>query len=156
MSKAFPRILSLLVVLAGFPLGSRPVWADVYELVPLTNANWFFNQSSNLDGVDWTAPGYDDSSWQSGPSLLGYEANTAITPLIQTILNAPTTPVDGVAGHACYFRIRFDWPRPTNNVTLRFTCRLDDCAVFYLNGVLLTNDGVTAPVTFASMGRGAI
>ncbi len=147
--------LHLVAALAALALGSLAARADVYELVPLANASWRFNQSSNLDGVNWTAPAYDDSGWDEGLSLLAFENNSAITP-INTVLNDPRTAVDGVPGHAYYFRLRFNWPYPTNNVTLRFTCRIDDCAAFYLNGVLLTNVGVNTPITFASLGRGAI
>lgn len=133
-----------------------PARAELLELVPLTNTVWRFNQSSNLDGVNWTASAYDDSAWQSGPSLLAFEDNAAITPLRYTTLNDPRTAVGGVQGHAYYFRTRFNWPHPTNAVTLRFSCRIDDCAAFYLNGVLLTNAGVNTPITFAALGRGAL
>src|SRR5918996_1148223 len=116
------------ILLAAIVCASQPqLRAAPVELIPLTNAGWRYNQN-NLDGVDWTARTYDDSGWPQGPSLLAFEANTEIAPLINTVLDDPRLPVDGVNGHAYYFRTHFNWPNPTNNVTLRFNCRIDDCA----------------------------
>jgi len=152
LSKRF-RVLAAIAALA---VGETGALADVVDLIPLTNTVWRFNQSSNLDGVNWAAPAYNDTNWQSGPSLLAFENNTAIAPLVSSPLNDPRTAVAGVRGHAYYFRIHFNWPYTTNNVTLRFSCRIDDCAVFYLNGVLLTNAGVFTPVSFSQSGRPAL
>ncbi|MBI5387135.1 MAG: lamin tail domain-containing protein [Verrucomicrobia bacterium] len=149
------HLVRLLLVLALAAAGSIRLTAAPLELIPLTNAVWHYFQN-NLDGFDWPASGFDDRAWPSGPSLLAFEENAAITPLVMTPLDDPRIAVDGVAGHACYFRIHFDWPLPTNHVTLRFTCRIDDCAALYLNGVLLTNLGVTTLNSFASLGRGAL
>src|SRR5206468_5172496 len=121
-------------------------------LIPLTNAVWRFNQSNNLNrtviGVDWTGPAYDDTQplWQSGPSLIaGGENNPLIVPLIRTTVNPPTVPAQGVSEHAYYFRVRFDWPYPTDDAFLHFRCRIDDNAAFYLNGTLIANRGVNSP-----------
>lgn len=150
------KSLLLTVGLAAFVFWPIAGFGETYELISMTNAVWRYNQSNNLDGVQWMAPGDNDSGWQSGPSVLACENNAAIVPYIQTPLNAPGIPAEGVVAHAYYFRIHFNWAFQTNYVPFTFTCRLDDCAVIYLNGVLLTNIGVSTPITFASLGRPAI
>lgn len=127
-------------------------------MIPLTNAVWRFDQSNNLDSVSWTAPDYDDSHWQSGPSLLGYETSSTLLPLIRTSLVSPLqTGVSCGQGHAYYFRIHFHWPYPPNSVTLFLTNRVDDGAKFFLNGMEVANlrmySGATYCLTFTANGE---
>ena len=62
---------------------------------------WKYDQADNLDGVNWTAPSYDDSAWPTGPGLLAFENNSLITPLIGTTLADPRVPPPGLgSGHA--------------------------------------------------------
>lgn len=100
------------------------------------NSAWRYNLSNNLDGVNWTTPGYNDAAWPSGPVLLAAENNSAITPLIGTTLLAPNNPPAGLAqGHAYYFRTTFNVA--SNNLIpggLIATGRADDGAMVYLNG----------------------
>src|SRR5258705_7003664 len=146
---------SLLLTLGLVEASQLRVAAPPLPLVSLTNSIWKYFQG-DLTGTNWTEPAFPDSAWSGGPGLLAFEQNTDIVPLINTTLDDPRIPVNGVLGHAYYFRTHFTWPNPTNFVTLRFSCRIDDCAAIYLNGVLLTNMGVTTPITFASLGRGAL
>jgi len=100
------------------------------------NSNWRYNLSNNLDAANWTAPGYNDSAWPTGPGLLAAENNAAITPLIGTSLLPPNTPPPGLAqGHAYYFRTTFNVA--SNNLIpgpLLATLRADDGAMIYVNG----------------------
>ncbi len=97
---------------------------------------WKYNQTQNLDGVNWTATNYNDSAWPSGPGLLAYESNTAITPMIHTTLLAPGSPPAGLsAGHAYYFRTTLVVTNDLASFTLNARMRLDDCGVIYINGV---------------------
>lgn len=97
---------------------------------------WRYNLSNNLDGVNWTDPGYADAAWPSGPGLLAAENNSAITPLIGTSLRAPNNPVTGMgSGHAYYFRAAINVA--SNNLIpgpLIATIRADDGAMVYVNG----------------------
>lgn len=103
-------------------------------LLTYTNV-WKFMQVSNLDGVNWTAAAYPDASWPGGPGLLAYEDNSAITPLIRTPLNPPTTPINNVSnGHAYYFRTMVKVTNDLTGFTLNASAYLDDGAVFYVNG----------------------
>jgi hypothetical protein len=110
--------------------------AAVTNRVLNLNSVWRYNLSNNLDGVNWTAPGYNDAAWPSGPGLLAAENNAAITPLIGTTLPAPNAPPPGLMpGHAYYFRTTFNVA--SNNLIpggLVATVRADDGAMIYVNG----------------------
>lgn len=99
--------------------------AEATELVPLTNA-WRFNQTQNLNGTNWFAPGYSDAAWSGpGAALLYSESNTAIAPR-----NTPLT----LGRTTYYFRTMFNFAGSTTNMVLTFSNKVDDGAVFYLNG----------------------
>jgi hypothetical protein len=111
------------------------VTATNLTLMALTNV-WKYNQSNNLDAVNWTATNYNDSTWQSGPGLLaGGENNSLITPLINTTMLAPTAPPPGLsAGHAYYFRTTFVLSNNLAGYTINASAYVDDGAVIYVNG----------------------
>lgn len=96
---------------------------------------WKYDQTDNLEGVNWTAPDYDDSGWPAGPGLLAFENNPLITPLIGTTLADPRVPAPGLsAGHAYYFRTAVVLPADFYAMSLVGTYRCDDGAVLYFNG----------------------
>jgi hypothetical protein len=87
---------------------------------------WRFNQSSNLDGVVWTATNYNDSTWQLGQGVFG--AGSGTTEPVRTFLNNPLN------GRTIYFRARF--PLATNPpiASLLLSHYIDDGTVVYVNG----------------------
>lgn len=106
------------------------------ELFSLTHS-WTYTVT-NLDGIPWTSPTYDDSSWTgSGPGLFwvdtrGNGPNPGI-PFPNTQL--PANPENnGFPFITYYFRTHFTFTNDLSSVSLRFSCYLDDGAVFYLNG----------------------
>ncbi len=121
---------------AGNP-GALPIYVTniTFSLMAYTNV-WRFNQSNNLDAVNWTATNYNDSAWPSGPGLLAFENNTALNPLIKTTLLDPRTPPPGLSsGHAYYFRTRLVVTNDLAGFAVTARMRLDDCGVIYINGV---------------------
>lgn len=97
--------------------------ADV-QLLSLTNA-WRYQQTTNLDGVNWQSPAYDDSLWPAGNALLYVESNFLVSPR-NTLLTLGRTTY--------YFRTRFNVPFELTNAVVTFSSRIDDGAVLYLNG----------------------
>ena len=93
--------------------------------------------TANLDGVAWTARGYDDSSWTgSGPGLLwvddnGPNANIPVT-LSTEMPEDPNNP--GYPFLTYYFRTHFTFTNTVSGVTVQLEAYVDDGAVFYLNG----------------------
>jgi hypothetical protein len=98
---------------------------------------WTFN-TNNLDGVNWTAPGYDDSGWTgSGPGLLWADKrgpNSALSPLG---INMPIDTGTQYPYVTYYFRTHFSYTGALPGASMVFTTYIDDGAVFYLNGVEL-------------------
>jgi hypothetical protein len=96
---------------------------------------WSYKEDENLDGVNWTDPTYDDSGWASGPGLLAFESNPAITPLIGTTLGDPRLPAAGLSpGRCSYFRTRVYVPGGLFAVPISATARCDDGAFIYFQG----------------------
>src|ERR1051325_9863393 len=91
----------------------------------ITNA-WKYQQTTNFDGVNWTAAAFDDSSWPAGLALLYAESNTGVEPRI--------TPLT-IGRNTYYFRTHFQFTNATSGASLIFSNKIDDGAVFYLNGV---------------------
>ncbi len=120
---------------ANWDVGSPPNLPQNLSFLAYNSA-WKFMQVSNLDGVNWTAPGYNDSTWPSGPGLLAYEVNSLIVPLIGTTLNPPGMATNNVtAGHADYFRTQIVISNKLSGYTINASAYIDDGAVFYVNGV---------------------
>jgi hypothetical protein len=125
---------------------------ETVPLLGLTNTVWKYLQGQCREGIGWVQPDFDDASWPSGLALLAFETNPAITPFVHTMLDPPSF----VNGEAVYFRTHIHWTDPTVTVVLEFSNYVDDCVAIYLNGNLLTNAGVTEPITCTSFGRAAI
>ncbi len=120
---------------ANWAIGAATVSVP-QSIALLTYTNiWKYMQVSNLDGVNWTATGFNDAAWPSGPGLLAFETNPAITNLIKTTLNAPTIATNGMGGgHAYYFRTTVNAPTNLTGFTINASAYIDDGAVFYVNG----------------------
>ncbi len=93
-------------------------------LVTITNI-WRYNQTEALAGTNWTLPNFDDSGWPSGPALLYVEDNAAVSPRNTALTDGRTT---------YYFRAQFNFSGTPALPVLTFSNRVDDGAVFYLNG----------------------
>src|SRR6185503_4809887 len=119
---------------ANWTVGSEPGSQPDLSLLAYTNS-WKFMQVSNLDGVNWTAPAFNDAAWPSGPGLLAFENNSLIVPLIGTTLNAPGVATNNDApGHADYFRTQLVVTNNLAGYTINASAYLDDGGVFYVNG----------------------
>jgi hypothetical protein len=143
---------------AGNP-GELPVYVTNLTLGLMAYTNvWRFNQTNNLDGLNWTATNYNDSAWPSGPGLLAFESAASIAPLIKTTLLSPTAPPPGLSpGHAYYFRTGLVVTNDLAGFTLTARMRLDDCAVLYINGKEFSRPRMpTGTITNTSFGGAAI
>lgn len=98
--------------------------AHAVQLFGITNS-WRYNQTSNYDSVNWNAAGFNDSAWPSGPGLLYSETNAIISPRNTALTLGRIT---------YYFRTHFTVTNFAATDVLTFSNRIDDGAVFYLNG----------------------
>lgn len=103
------------------------------EVVALTNT-WKFS-TANLDGTNWTATDFDDSTWPGGPALLFVDLDPNPNPAVQpkyTVM--PANQTVGQPFTTYYFRTRFNAAQPGSGFSLVLSNFVDDGAVFYLNG----------------------
>lgn len=118
------RKFILPLILVGACVGTISARSASTVIFDITNV-WRYNQTANLDGINWKTNNYNDSSWPSGPGLLYYETNTLVAPR-NTLLN--------IGRNTYYFRTHFNLTNASANKVLVFSNKIDDCAVFYLNG----------------------
>lgn len=98
---------------AGFPAGSA--W------------RWYYAAASPTTSTTWSSPLYDDASWATGASPLGYGESYIATPL--PFSNASTKPI------AAYFRRTFQVGDPALVTRITGRMRYDDGVVVWINGV---------------------
>jgi hypothetical protein len=111
----------------AFPAAIRTLVFDV------TNS-WKYT-TNNLDGVNWKAPNYDDSSWLGpGPGLLHTDSSPLGAPK-NTVLPPGILPTGSPFPRTFYFRTPFTFAGSSAGLSLVFSNYVDDGAVFYLNGV---------------------
>jgi len=93
---------------------------------------WRYNQTANLDGVNWKAPSFLDISWPSGPGVLAGINNPGVLPEpVGTSLTVQSGRM------TFYFRTTFIFTGSLHGVVLKLRPIIDDGAVFYLNGAEL-------------------
>lgn len=110
--------------------------ATVRTLVFDVTNSWTYT-TNNLDGVNWKAPGYDDSGWLgAGPGLLYTDSSPLGAPK-STLLPPGIVQPPATVPRTYYFRTRFAFSGPTTGLSLVFSNYVDDGAVFYLNGAEL-------------------
>ena len=120
---------------SGFMFFTTVNYAITNLMFDFTNS-WAYG-IDNLDGVNWTAPGYDDSGWAgSGPGLLWVDTRgSANANIPQPMLTQmPPNPASNYPYPTYYFRTHFNLTNSLNGVALAAAAYIDDGAVFYLNG----------------------
>lgn len=112
--------------LASFGGGNQ---VDPPQTFITTGYLWKYLDDGSNQGTSWRVSAFDDSSWEEGPSELGYGSDGE---------GAGTTVSFGPSSSnkyaTTYFRTAINVPDPSR--FLRFTLRLkyDDAAAVYLNG----------------------
>jgi hypothetical protein len=115
-------------------------------LLAISNV-WSYHHRTNLDGVNWTAPAFNDSAWFSGPALLGQYTPTRPQVLPEPIRTVTPTNEGFIT---FYFRAHFNVASNTVFNSLQFRHIIDDGAVFYLNGTEVNRFNIPGgPVTWA-------
>ncbi len=110
-------------------------YVSTNEFVSLTGA--WRHTDANLDGINWTAPDYQDGSWTGpDPALLWADVhypagNPDVGPLNSQLDLDASTLFPFVT---YYFRAHFPVATRPSGADLKFTGYIDDGAVVYLNG----------------------
>lgn len=109
--------------------------AQTTSLIP-TNAVWHYLATGTDPGVAWRAPGFNDSSWASGPGPLGYGET-----FLNTVLNLGSGTNRLLTA---YFRRNFAVSDPAAVTDLTVRLLRDDGAVVYLNGTEVLRQNMPA------------
>lgn len=108
------------------PAGSEVVVTT--RTYAVSGDRWRANDTGANLGTSWRDPSYNDSSWKSGPTQMGYGDGDEAT-LLTWGSNAATKPI------TVYARSTFDAGTSIADVTgLQLRAMVDDGAVVYLNG----------------------
>jgi len=105
---------------------------------------WRYNDGNVDLGTAWRMPAYDDSAWQQGPGLFGFENSSLPAPGLRT-------PFTNSQQLTYYLRTQFAYTGSLKGVTLTIDQIVDDGAVYYLNGQELGRSGMpSGSVTFTT------
>jgi hypothetical protein len=102
-------------------------------LVDLTDS-WKYS-ASDLDGINWPSPSYDDSGWgDPAPAILWADSRGANSALSGLETALPINQSAHLPYPTYYFRTTFDLQSIPAGLGLSISAFVDDGAVFYLNG----------------------
>jgi len=120
-----------------------------------TNAMWRYLDNGTDQGTNWIAPDFADNTWSSGPGKFGFNTATANLGFV-TVLSYGTNA--GNKYPTYYFRKQFAVSSLAGVTNLLLEYQRDDGVVFYLNGVEVHRDNITAGVapTYTSLGTNAV
>jgi hypothetical protein len=114
--------------------------------IPFVNYGdmWRYNDKNVDLGTAWRASAFDDSAWQQGPGLFGFETAPLPAPGIRT-------PFTNSQQLTFYVRTKFTYNGSLKGATITVDQVLDDGAVYYLNGQEIGRSGMpSGSVTFTT------
>jgi hypothetical protein len=112
----------------GLNPGASPFQSgEVSTTVITTGSEWQYLDDGTNQGTAWRASGFDDSTWESGPAILGYGE-----PVITTLLSFGPEPSQKY--RTAYFRKTITLTETSNIIGASVQVKRDDGAVVYVNG----------------------
>jgi len=115
-----------------------------------SGATWRYLDDGTDQGTTWSAPGFDDASWQPGPAELGYgdgDESTVVS----------FGPDGGAKYITTYFRHTFTVTDAATYVLMTVRLLRDDGAVVYLNGSEILRDNMPAgPITSTTLASSGV
>ena len=120
---------------AGFKLSAGGESLGIYRVTAApeentliaTDAVWKYLDTGEDPGADWMKLTFDDSIWLSGAAELGYGDSDETT----TVSYGPDS---GAKYPTTHFRTHFTQTDPSMLAGISFRAKIDDGAIFYLNG----------------------
>lgn len=143
--KVWRRCLLLCVALVSFG-----VTVAGQETLVGRGTAWKYLDTGQDQGTAWRAPGFDDSTWASGPAQLGYGDGDEVT----------TVGFGGDPNNrfiTTYFRKTFSVSNPARFQSAILTLLRDDGAVVWLNGIEIRRDNLpSGPIAFGTLAVSSI
>ncbi|MCA9149275.1 MAG: lamin tail domain-containing protein [Planctomycetales bacterium] len=127
------------------PRLSLPRFNDTTLIDESTTVKYFLPTDASL-GKNWTLPGFDDTTWPSGPNGIGYDTSGELSSLIQTDVSELMNTVNSTL----YTRTTFEISDPSAVDQLDLGIRYDDGFVAYLNGVEVARRNAPSPPVWNS------
>ena len=113
-------------------------------LIP-AGATWKYLDNGTNQGTTWTATGFNDTTWASGPAELGYGDGDEAT-IVSYGSNANNKYI------TTYFRDSFTVSNPASYTALNLGLVRDDGAVVYLNGTEVFRSNMpTGTITYTTL-----
>jgi hypothetical protein len=133
--------------LTSVPFDGGPVNSVLLEAN--ANCQYFVPLDDSLEAT-WQLLGFNDISWSTGTSGLGFESNngTLLAELSTNIKSQMQPSANGSNNASCYFRYEFDFDNAANVNSLLMEIKYDDAFVAYLNGTEVARSN-SAPATIA-------
>jgi hypothetical protein len=136
---------------AGLSTDSAPVTFSVgvqlstIRALAIDNVTmWRYDRTGRDLGTDWRQPGYDDSTWPQGLTLIADEGTTTVEPIRTRISRFND---QGQYVRTFYYRSHFNFPGTTTaRAKLRLRHVVDDGVVVYLNGQEIHRFGIAQGV----------
>ncbi|MEY2410949.1 MAG: trimeric autotransporter adhesin, partial [Verrucomicrobiota bacterium] len=113
------------------PINITVIPAPILTTLVATGSVWRYFDTNYAPAAGWRTAGFDDSTWKSGPGILGYGVLGASS-LPATQINSGPNPNNRQI--TSYFRRLFTATNAGNVTNLSFGVVRDDGAVVYLNG----------------------
>lgn len=95
-----------------------------------SGATWKYHATNSAPSGSWTATNFDDSAWGSGPAAFGYIGSGESEVLTQLPYGSDSTN----KWITTYYRTTFNLTNVADVAGLLFSIKIDDGAVWYLNG----------------------
>ena len=106
----------------------------------VTGETWRYFKGTEEPPIDWNALSFDDATWLTGPTPLGYEASSGYGGCIATDLSDMQGTYLSV-----YARREFVVDDPSQLADLTLTVDFDDGYIAYLNGIPVASAGAPNP-----------
>ncbi|MBI5383221.1 MAG: PKD domain-containing protein [Verrucomicrobia bacterium] len=112
-----------------------PASLNLYTKLISAGAVWKYLDDGTDQGAGWSAPGFNDASWSSGPAILGYGQDNEATVL--------SYGADSANKHLTYyFRRTLTVTSPASYANLLLEVLRDDGVVVYINGSEVFRDNL--------------
>ncbi|MFT6863536.1 MAG: hypothetical protein ACJAVK_002097 [Akkermansiaceae bacterium] len=99
----------------------------------LSGDSWSYLSDGSDQHTAWRGAAFDDSSWPTGPSELGYGEGDEMTDI--GFVDADPEAGGTQRNATSYFRKSFQIPDPSVFTRFRLLLKYDDAAAVYLNGI---------------------
>ena len=124
-----------------------PMQSETFELVREGAPARAWVPADDSLGLSWAQPDFDDSSWLSGKTGVGYDTRTTYDALLGLDLETAMRQVSG----SVYVRIPFEVADPSKVDALVLRMRYDDGYAAYLNGQPIASRNAPAAPTWNSL-----